>query len=181
MTGLCSILSIAVLALLCLHIIHNASAKKTPKRHQKSRLPAKKLKAEVQYIEVSEEEYPGTSRQRRSSDDLMKRFLKSYKNPGLSGDVMYIARRDMMLQFNLDENLLSESNAVHSELHIFKKAPKKLPKQKDPSGLPHARVTVQQAITEHRILGDTKVLASKTVNLNGTGWSVFDVTKAIKQ
>ena len=66
-----------------------------------------------------------------------------------------------MLQFNLDENLLSESTPVHSELRLYKKAPKKLPRQKkNANDLPHARVTVQQTITEHRILGDTKVLSS---------------------
>ena len=70
-----------VLVLLCMYFVQPVDAKKRY-GHKKTRAPVRKQEADVQYVEVSEDEYPALSRQRRSADDLMKRFLKSYKNTG---------------------------------------------------------------------------------------------------
>ena len=84
--------------------------------------------------------------------------------PGLQGEVLYIARRELRVTFDFDHEAVQGLNIVKGEFYIYKRMPRTVPKRrKSKKPLPPATVSVHQTIRHHRILGETLPLDSRWV------------------
>ncbi|XP_035665546.1 left-right determination factor 1-like [Branchiostoma floridae] len=124
------------------------------------------------------------SRRRKREASLATLLRTVHKNPGIVGDVVYTETTRLTFHFNVAERLTEETVLKSAELRVFKRLPnfshhKRL--RAHPRAVNAARVSVYQVLATGEEGSANRLLDSRLIPVNGSGWEVFDVSAAVRE
>ena len=152
--------------------------------------PDMSMHAEVQ-ADTNKAAFPVFSKQAegtrvpRSSGSRSKALADYYRKAGISGTVSHVAKRLTRLNFSVDRQRFSQVDILRAELQVYKLTVKSLEflnRQKSKKRVVRkARVSIRQVTKEAGMLSETKILDSRKIQIERSGWLRFDISQAIKE